>query len=164
MSATVESKPETHGVVATLGSCPLPIELSQLHLFDAGDKEAISFRFAFHDVPFSCTAERREGKPMLALVGDFGALPYTVEGAERRRSVQTILATAKRRSGLDWTVTRNQTIAVAGGIALDLPLTPRALVVGTVALLLRALPYLELLVEILSVPQPLAQPGGSVTT
>jgi len=166
MTATVESKPETHGVVAKLGNRPLPIELDQLHLFDSGGKNALSFRFAYREVPFSCTAERQngDGNPMLALVGDFGALPYTVENPERRRSVQTVLAAATRRSGLEWSVTRNQTISVKGGIALELPLTPKALVVGTVALLLRALPYLELLVEILEAPKPARQPGGSVTT
>lgn len=164
MSVTVESKPETRGVIARLGSYDLPIELDRLHLFGNGGKGAISFCFAFRDVPFSCTAERQDGRPILALVGDFGALPYSVESVERRRSVQTVLAAAQRRSGLDWKVTRTQTIAVQGGITLDLPLTPKALVVGTVTLLLRARPYIELLVETLSGRSASPQPGGSVTT
>ena len=163
MSVTVESKPETHGVIAKLSNYDLPIQLDQLHLFGVGEKGAISFCFAFRDVPFSCTAERQDGHPVLALVGDFGALPYSVEGVERRRSVQTVLAAAQRRSGLDWKVTPTQTIAVTGGITLELPLTPKALVVGTVTLLLRARPYIELLVETLT-GQPAPHPGGSVTT
>lgn len=164
MSATVESKPETHGVIAKLGNYELPLELDRLHLFGSTGAGAISFCFAFRDVPFSCTAERQDGRPVLALVGDFGALPYSAESPERRRSVQTVLAAAQRRSGLEWKVTPTQTIAVKGGITLDLPLTPKALVVGTVAVLLRARPYIDLLVEILSLQPAARQPGGSVTT
>ena len=161
MTATIQSKPETHGIIASLGRFELPLELDRIHLFGRGNKEQLCFRFAFREVPFSCTAKREDGGPTLALTGDFGSLPYTAEGSERRRTVQTVIAVAQRRSGLRWTVTPQQQIEVSGDIALDLPLTPTALVAGTVALLLRVRPYLDLLLEALTAP---AQREGSVTT
>ena len=160
MTATVETKRETQGVIASIGGIKLPLELDRIHLFGRGAKQQLSFRFAFHEVPFSCIAERQDGRPTLALAGDFGALPYTAEDPERRRAVQAVLAAAQRRSGLRWAVTPQQQIEVKGDIALDLPLTPMALVAGAVTLLLRVRPYLELLLECLSAP---AQRGGSVT-
>ena len=161
MIATVETKRETQGVIASIGGIKLPLELDRIHLFGRSGKQQLSFRFAFREVPFSCIAERQNGRPTLALIGDFGALPYTAEDPERRRAVQAVLATAQQRSGLRWAVTPQQQIEVKGDIALDLPLTSMALVAGAVTLLLRVRPYLELLLESLSAP---AQRGGSVTT
>lgn len=161
MTATIQSKPETHGIIASLGRFELPLELDRIHLFGRGTKEQLCFRFAFREVPFSCTAERQGGRPTLALTGDFGALPYSAEGPERRRRVQTVIAAAQSCSGLRWTVTPQRQIEVSGDIALDLPLTPTALVAGTVTLLLRVRPYLDLLLEALTAP---AQREGSVTT
>ena len=161
MTASVETKRETQGVIASIGSLEVPLELDRVRLFGRGGRQQLSFRFAFLEVPFACIAERQDGRPTLALSGDFGALPYTAEDPERRRTVQAVLAAARRRSGLRWAVTPRQQIEVKGDIALDLPLTPLALVVGTVTLLLRAKPYLELLLESLTAPP---QRGGSVTT
>jgi hypothetical protein len=150
MSATVQNRPETHGVVATLGQSKLPLELDRLHLLDRDGSEPLAFRFVFHEVPFSCKAERQGDRVVLALTGDFGALPYTAENAERRRSVQDALATARRDSGLEWDVTAQQQIEVRGDIDLGLLLTPVALVAGAVTLLMRAQPFLDRLLDALT--------------
>jgi hypothetical protein len=150
MSATVQNRPETRGVVATLGQSKLPLELDRLHLLGRDGSEPLAFRFVFHEVPFSCRAERRGDRAALALTGDFGALPYTAENAERRRSVQEALTTARGNSGLDWDVTAQQQIEVRGDIDLGLPLTPVALVAGAVTLLMRAQPFLDRLLGALT--------------
>jgi hypothetical protein len=147
MPALAESKPKEESIIATLGGFELPLELDRGGLFGRGEPRPVTFRFSFREVPFSCTAERRDGQPVLTLTGDFGALPYTAEGPERRRAVQAVVAEARRRSGLDWQVTPQQQIVVRGGISLTLPLTPVATIVGAVTLLLRARPFLELLLE-----------------
>jgi hypothetical protein len=95
------------------------------------------------------------------LTGDFGVLPFTAEGHERRQAVQTVVAAAHGRSGLDWHVTPQQQIVMKGGISLSLPLTPVAMIAGAVTVLLRAKPYLEALLAALT-PEP--QPGGNATT
>jgi len=161
MIATVATGKETQRVIASIGGIRLPLELDRIHLLGCGGKQPLRFRFAFHEVPFSCIAERRDGRSIPALTGDFGVLPYTAEGPERRRAVQTAVAAAQQRSGLRWSVTPQRQIEVKGDIGLGLPLTPMALVAGTVALFLRAGTHLELLREFLTAP---AQRGGSVTT
>ncbi|HXP73724.1 MAG TPA: hypothetical protein VN823_06215 [Stellaceae bacterium] len=147
MPAIAESKPKDQSIVAALGDVALPLELDRTELFGRLGPRPVEFRFTFREVPFSCTAERREGHPVLTLTGDLGSLPYTAEGAERRQAVQTVVAAARRRSGLDWQVTAQQQIVVRGGISLVLPLTPVAMVAGAVTLLLRARPFLDLLLE-----------------
>jgi len=155
MRDRVEIRPAAQGAVATLGCFQLPIELDRVRVFGRDRKRAdgLCFRFGFRDIPFQCVAERQGGLPCLTLTGDLGALPYTAENADRRRSVQTILSAAGQRSGLRWTVSPQQQIEVRGALTLDRPLTGPALVTGAVTLLLRARPYLDLLIDTLCQPE-----------
>jgi len=161
MPAVAASKPKEASIIATLGGFELPIELDRADIFGRGDQRPVAFRFTFHEVPFSCTVTREDGQPILTLTGDFGALLYAAEGPERRQAVRTVVAAARRRSGLDWHVTPQQQIVMQGGLALTLPLAPVAMIAGAVSVLLRARPYLEVLLDALA---PEVQPGGNVTT
>src|SRR5690348_9395271 len=124
MPALAKSSPKEESIIATLGGFKLPIELDRPAIFGLAEHRPLAFRFSFREVPFSCTAMRENGHPLLSLTGDFGALPYTAEGPERRQAVQTVVAAARQRSGLDWQVTPEQQIVMKGGISLALPLTP----------------------------------------
>jgi hypothetical protein len=150
MPAVAESKPKEESVIATLGGFDLPLELDRPEMFGRGDARPVAFRFTYREVPFACTATRESGHPVLTLTADLGALPYTAEGAERRQAVQTVVASAKQRSGLDWHVTPEQQIVMKGGISLALPLTPVAMIAGAVTVLLRARPFLEVLLDALT--------------
>lgn len=152
----VEIEPAAQSVVAALGCFQLPIELDHVRAFgrDRSRADGLCFRFGFREIPFKCEAERQEGQLYLNLTGDLGALPYTAESANQRRSIQTILSAAGERSGLQWTVSPQQQIEVKGALTLDRPLTGSALVTGAVTLLLRAQPYLDLLIDTLCQPKP----------
>jgi hypothetical protein len=147
MPVIAERKPKDRSIIATLGGSGRPLELDRSEFFGSCSTRPVAFRFTYREVPFSCIAERKDGRPVLTLIGDFGALPYTAEGPQRRKAVQTVVAHARRCSGLDWQVTLQQEITVRGSISLALPLTPVAMVTGAVTLLLRARPFLELLLE-----------------
>ena len=147
MPAIAERKPRDQSIIADLVDFRLPLELDRSEFFGSCSTRPVAFRFTYREVPFSCTAERKDGQPELTLTGDFGALPYTAEGQERRKALKTVVAHARRRSGLDWQVTPQQEIIMRGGISLALPLTPVAMVTGAVTLLLRARPFLDLLLE-----------------
>jgi hypothetical protein len=149
MPVTAEIEPKDQSIIATLGGLALPLELDRSHPFGRGASRPVAFRFTFHEMPFSCTVERRDGEPVLTLTGDFGALPYTAESPERRQAVRSVVVAARRRSGLEWQVTPQQQVVVRGGIPLAMPLTPVAMIVGAVTLLLRAQPFLELLLEVM---------------
>jgi hypothetical protein len=144
MPAVAANKPKDQSLIGAVG---LPLELDRSDLLGRDGSDPVVFRFVLHDVPFSCTVDRPEGQPMLTLTGDLGALPYTAEGAERRRAMQAVMAAAHERSGLDWQVTPQQQIQVRGGISLPSPLTPVAMILGAVTLLLRVLPFLEQLLQ-----------------
>ena len=147
MPVITERKPTEESIIATLGGFGLPLELDRREPFGQGTPQPVAFRFMVRDVPFSCTAERLDGKPVLTLTGDFGALPYMAEDPERRRSIRDIVSAARERSGLEWQVTPQQQVVVRGDITIASPLTPVNLTMGAVTLLLRALPFLELLLE-----------------
>lgn len=133
-------------LIAALGAVGLPLEPDRDELRGREGSDPVAFRFVLRDVPFSCALERPEGEPVLTLTGDLGALSHTGEGAERRRAMEAVLAAARERSGLDWQVTQQQ-ILVRSGSPLTLPLTPVATTLSAVTLLLRALPFLEQLLE-----------------
>jgi hypothetical protein len=161
MPAATQSEPKGASIIAALGDFDLPLELDRPDLFARGESKPVCFRFSFCEVPFRCMATREDGHPILTLTGDLGALPFTADGLGRRQAVQSVVETARRRSGLEWHVTPQQQIVVKGGIALDLPLTPVAVIAGAVTVLLRARPFLDALLEALSAS---AQPGGNATT
>ena len=140
-------------VIASLARLEPPFEIDRFGLsFAKGAARdpgtLLTFRFSFREVPFEGRARRRDGQPVLSLVGDLGYLPYTIENARRRRRMRVILGRAQRGSGLDWELTRKNLIRVSGEVVLGLPLTPTAMLAGVVTLLLRSRPYLELAVSI----------------
>jgi hypothetical protein len=145
MPAVTANKPKDQSLLAALGGVGLPLELDRSDLLGRDGSDPVVFRFVLRDVPFSCTVEQPEGQPVLMLTGDLGALPFTAGNAERRQAMQTALAAARERSGLDWQVTPQQQIQVRGGIAS--PQTPVGMTLGAVTFLLRALPFLEQLLE-----------------
>src|SRR6185312_16267233 len=57
----------------------------------------LDFRFCFSEVPFSARTERRDGRPVLTLIGDLGTLPFTIENARRRQRLRLVLDAAQRR-------------------------------------------------------------------
>jgi hypothetical protein len=140
-------------LISRLGST-LPVELDRLSLPQAmgmgsSTTNQINFRFAYRDVPFDGRAERRGSAAALHLTGDLGLLPFSVQGAVRRRRALRTLAAASHATGLDWRLTTAQRITVAGETELPRPLTPAAMVGGAIGLLLRGERYLQLLLDVL---------------
>jgi hypothetical protein len=140
-------------LISRLGST-LPVELDRLSLPQAMGMAAsatnqITFRFAYRDVPFDGRAERRGNAAALHLSGDLGPLPFSAQGALRRRRALRTLAAASHATGLDWRLSPTQRITLAGETELPRPLTPAAMVSGAVGLLLRGERYLQLLLDVL---------------
>ena len=140
-------------LISRLGST-LPVELDRLSLpqamgMGASATNQIKFRFAYRDVPFDGRAERRGSAAALHLSGDLGPLPFSAQGALRRRRALRTLAAASHATGLDWCLSPTQRITLAGETELPRPLTPAAMVSGAVGLLLRGERYLQLLLDVL---------------
>jgi hypothetical protein len=140
-------------VIASLARLEPPFEIDRFGLSFIkaaahGPDTLLTFRFSFREVPFEGRARRRDGQPMLSLVGDLGYLPFTIENARRRRRMRTILEHALRGSGMRWELTSRNQIRISGDIVLGLPLTPTAMLAAVTTLLLRSRPYLELAVSI----------------
>jgi hypothetical protein len=121
----------------------------------------IAFRFSYRELPCTALVEREEGAATLRVVGDFGPLPYSVEGASQRRRALQIVAAAKRDSGFDWRLSPVQSIVFAGDVALEPLLTPLDIVAGVVGLLLRADGYIGLLLEVLGEASPITSPRAA---
>jgi hypothetical protein len=143
-----------HGDFINRLGAPLPKELDRLALSQAmgmattGTHE-IPFRFSYRDVPFDGRIVRRDADAVLVLTGDLGIVPYTIQAAQRRRRALRAIAFAAHETGLDWSLSEKQGITVSCEVALKRPLTPSAMVVGALGVLLRCDPYLKLLLDVL---------------
>jgi hypothetical protein len=130
----------------------LPTELGRLERADDGGAVAASstivLRFTYLDVPFSGRVERQGSETILHLTGAIGPLPFSAQAVRRRARALRTLAAASRCTTLDWRVSVAQEISVAGAIPLAHPMTPVAMVVGAVQLLLRGEGYLSLLLDV----------------
>jgi hypothetical protein len=142
------------GALASLGQFEPPFEIDRFGasfgLHPPRPSGVLDFRFCFMEVPFRARTERRNGRPVLSLTGDLGILPYTIENASRRRRLRKVLAAVRTGSGMAWNVDADHHIRVHGEMALDLPLTPTAVIAGATTLLLNSRPYLELIVSVAS--------------
>jgi hypothetical protein len=139
------------GVLASLSRFEPPFEIDRFGAsFGMGVRPSgvLEFSFCFKEVPFRGRTERRNERPVLALTGDLGILPFTIENARRRRRLRAVLAAARNSSGMCWEITQNHRIRVSGEADLDLPLTPTAVIAGATTLLMASRPYLELIVSV----------------
>lgn len=144
-------------ILASLSRLRPPFEIDRDDHTIAGMPPArpsgvLAFRFCFDEVPFEARTERRDGRAVLSLRGDFGHLPFTIENARRRRRLRLALDAAERASGLRWEITGTQAIRASGEVDLCMPLTPTAVIAGAVTLLLRSRPYLELIAAVAGEP------------
>jgi hypothetical protein len=148
MTATAAEAPL--GALAAIAAAEPPIDIDRFGasfgLGFAGGSGVLTFRFCFREVPFTASLERPAERPVLRLAGELGYLPYSIESPTRRRRLRTVLAVARQGSGLCWEITERNIIRTSGEIAIGRPLTPTAIVAGAATLLLRARPYLELVV------------------
>jgi hypothetical protein len=126
-----------------------------------GSARQLAFGFSYRELPYTATIERQESASVLRIVGNFGPLPYSAEGARPRRRTLQAMAAAKSDTGLDWHLSPTQEIIVAGEVTLQNPLTPSAMIAGVVGLLLRADAYTGLLLEILGEARWLTSPQAA---
>jgi hypothetical protein len=146
---------ELRNAVAFIGGLEPPLDLDRCRAslgLAPRPATAITFRFCFLEVPFLARAERRASAFVLAVEGDLGVLPFTIENAARRRRLRRVLSWAQQRSGLRFEITPQHLIRVQGEIELGTVLTPTAMIAGTTTLLLRAQPCLEVVVAVAGEP------------
>lgn len=141
------------GLIASLGRLELPLEFNRARaaltgLEKADPCSAVAFRFLFREVPFEGQAERRDGRTVVALTGDLGFLPFTIENARRRRRLRMVLAAANQASGMRWEITPRHAIRISGAIDSAAPFAPTAIIATAITLLLRSRDYLELAVAV----------------
>lgn len=142
---------ESGSAVAALVRSSLPLDIGWLDTrrsaLPAPRHQPLAFRFCFDEVPFDARVSWQGDRAVLALVGALGTLPFTVEDGRRRQQLESLLAAARRGSGLDWRVDNRQEMAVLGSVEIAAPVTPTALFSSLVALLLRCRPYLAVLAD-----------------
>jgi hypothetical protein len=134
-----------------LANHPLPVELGTIKVGPDGTPERLEravlhFTFDYTGAAFIATVEPIPEGAKLRIDADLAPMPYTAEGRERRRDVQTIVRASRTgmkhgRLALD----TQRHIHLVCEIVLPRPVTPASFVTGATQLLIEAPPWIALL-------------------
>jgi hypothetical protein len=147
--AILPPDPSVADAMAALGQLSLPLDIGGQ---GSDDPEIWRFGFNLDEIPFTVGISLRNGNRSLQLTGDFGVLPFSAESQSRRRRLQIVMAAARQRSGLGWELTQDQRIRAIGELSLVGSLTPMAAIAASVARILAARPYLDLVKAVAGEP------------
>ena len=133
----------------------LPIELGSIEITEDGRVATapagrpLTFSFLYRDLTFAGEVGPEAGDRM-RLVGEFGKLPYTAELPKGRHAIRQLVAASRRNKHTHFFITPTQDIRLAMEIVPAQPKTPVSIVAAVTALLLEALPAVELMLHTLS--------------
>lgn len=114
-------------------------------LFRKNSDGVYNFTFGYLGYQFAVRAEATPGSTRMRLHAVLGHLPYTAESKEMRANVLAVVSTAEAALGGRIYVNPQQRVMLLEEFHFDETLTPNSLLTKTVAFLLTAKPYLELL-------------------
>jgi hypothetical protein len=149
--ATTSSAEKTKALVDAAGNPASAMPLGAMGLDDAGqlvrknDDGLVEFTFSYMGYQFAARAEVEPGHTRLRIHAVLGHLPYTAEAPDLRDNMRAVVHEAGRALGGRIVITREQRILFFDEFNFNETLTPRSLLTKTVAFLLSAKPYLELL-------------------
>ena len=149
--ATASSAEKTKALVdsATTPSTAMPLGAMGLdsdgQLVRKNNDGLIKFTFNYMGYQFAVRAEVEPGHTRMRIHAVLGHLPYTAEAPDLRTNMRAVVHEAGRALGGRITITQEQRILFLDEFNFDETLTPQSLLTKTVAFLLSAKPYLELL-------------------
>lgn len=115
------------------------------HLFRKNDDGIYNFTFSYMGYQFAVRAEAAPGHTRMRIHAFLGHLPYTAESKDMRANVRAVVEVAGAALGGRIHINGNQRILLLDEFNFDQTLTPSSLLTKTVAFLLQARPYLDLL-------------------
>lgn len=149
--ATASSAEKTKALVDAAGNPASAMPLGAIGLDGDGqlvrknDDGLIEFTFSYMGYQFAVRAEVETGHTRMRIHAVLGHLPYTAEARELRSNMQAVVHEAGRVLGGRIHINQVQRILFLDEFKFDETLTPNSLLTKTVAFLLSAKPYLELL-------------------
>lgn len=111
-------------------------------------KPPLAFRFSWRGLRFEAHGQARGSHMVLELGAELATVPFSAEDPLARARLYQLMARFGDGKDCPLTLTRHSAIRYQGTVAIDLPLTATAVMADTVALLLRARPYVELVEEL----------------
>lgn len=144
--------------ILNLGGIPLPLDIDALETLPVAAGGLIQFDFIYRDIRFSARYDQADG--MLALTGDCGPLPYTAESPHARAGLGHIVVDANDVLGQTFRFGHSR-ILLAASIPVPPPVTATHVIAATAAILVPAIPYLDLIAVYVRPPLAPAKPGES---
>jgi hypothetical protein len=132
----------------TLATAKLPVEIGSVEVAADGSvtRTAVAKPLRFGFEAFGATFAGEVGVARrLTVTTDLGAMPYTIEGRDRRIDLAHIVAEARQSLvGGTITITPQQRVVLTLTDDLEAPLTPAEIITSASMLALRAQPWITL--------------------
>jgi hypothetical protein len=146
--------------ILKLGGNSLPVDIEALETLPITAGGVTRFDFVFRDIRFSASLDAGEGVGTLRLAGDCGPLPFTAESPQARAGLGHIVVDANNVLGQTFRFAESR-IRFEADIPVAPPLTATNVVSAAVAVLVPAIPYLDLIGVYIRPPLAPALPGES---
>ncbi len=105
----------------------------------------LNISFRCYDIPFTALASEGPDGPTLSLSGYVGALPFTAESPDARRTLKSILSTGPELATARLTLFERNRIIVQGELPLDGEVTPSRIVATATAFVATSKPLIDLI-------------------
>lgn len=144
--------------ILNLGGIPLPLDIDALETLPVAAGGMIKFDFVHRDIRFAARYDQADG--MLALTGDCGPLPYTAESPHARAGLGYIVVEANDVLGRTFQFSQSRILLTASTPVMA-PVTATHVMAAIAAILVPALPYLDLIAVYIRPPLAPTKPGES---
>lgn len=149
------STPPKHLVVG--GFC-LPLDIEALESLPVNPGGVFQFDFVFHDIRFALRYEEHEEHGSLRMVGDVGPMPFSAESPAARAGLNQIAAAANQVLAARFRITLGR-VVLGMEETVERPLTATKLIAQVAAVLVPAIPYLDLIAVYIRPPLAPARRG-----
>ena len=104
----------------------------------------LTIAFRCYDIPFTAVASESPEGPKLSVAGFVGQVPYTVESADARRTLKSVLADEPEFAAARLKISERHRIVVQGELPLDGDATPSRIVATATAFVATSKPLIDL--------------------
>lgn len=106
----------------------------------------VTFTFRSYNIGFDAVVVHTSGDgARLTVRGDLGVLPFSVESAQARNYINSVIAVGEDLPYAEISLTRSQSIVLKGAMNFDMPPTPTTIVAASAVIVIATKPFVDLI-------------------
>lgn len=139
---------------------PIPADLAAMEVLPLNSAGLFQCDFVYRDIHFAARYEGKDESGHMRLAGDVGPMPFSAESPAARAGLARIIVRANDHLGPVFRLVHGR-VTMGGGRDLAGPVTPSDLMAAVAAILIPAVPYLDLMAMYVRPPLAPTKAGES---